>query len=82
MITVDGGHRRGKPSALKPAIDEALAKCPQVEHVLEVRRTGQDPALAEELRNHVSRPLADSRLTASRGSRWPRDSRAGGAGDP
>lgn len=47
VITADGGYRRGKPSALKPAIDEAVAKCPQVEHVLVVRRTGQDTAVTE-----------------------------------
>ncbi|MGW5851934.1 acetate--CoA ligase [Streptomyces sp. NPDC055254] len=47
VITADGGYRRGKPSALKPAIDEAVAKCPQVEHVLVVRRTGQDTAFTE-----------------------------------
>ncbi|WP_371480733.1 acetate--CoA ligase [Kitasatospora sp. NBC_00315] len=47
VITADGGYRRGKPSALKPAIDEALTKCPQVEHVLVVRRTGQDTAFTE-----------------------------------
>jgi acetyl-CoA synthetase len=42
VITSDGGYRRGKPSALKPTVDEAVAQCPQVEHVLVVRRTGQD----------------------------------------
>ncbi|MCG6497983.1 acetate--CoA ligase [Kitasatospora sp. A2-31] len=42
VITADGGYRRGKPSALKPAIDEALTKVDGVEHVLVVRRTGQD----------------------------------------
>ncbi|MDQ3453913.1 MAG: acetate--CoA ligase, partial [Actinomycetota bacterium] len=47
VITSDGGYRRGKPSALKPAIDEAVAKCPQVEHVLVVRRTGQETAWTE-----------------------------------
>ncbi|GAU67806.1 acetoacetyl-CoA synthetase [Streptomyces sp. NBRC 110611] len=44
VITADGGYRRGKPSALKPAVDEALAK-PGTEHVrsvLVVRRTGQE----------------------------------------
>jgi acetyl-CoA synthetase len=45
VVTADGGHRRGAPSALKPAVDGALTKlgnaCP-VEHVLVVRRTGQD----------------------------------------
>ncbi len=42
VITADGGFRRGKPSALKPTVDEAVAQCPGVEHVLVVRRTGQD----------------------------------------
>ncbi|TMR99948.1 acetate--CoA ligase [Nonomuraea basaltis] len=42
VITSDGGYRRGKPSALKPTVDEAVAECPQIEHVLVVRRTGQD----------------------------------------
>ena len=42
VITADGGYRRGKPSALKPAVDEALEKCPDVTGVLVVRRTGQD----------------------------------------
>ncbi|TYB60525.1 acetate--CoA ligase [Nonomuraea sp. PA05] len=44
VITADGGYRRGKPSALKPTVDEAVAECPQVEHVLVVRRTGEDVA--------------------------------------
>ena len=42
VITADGGYRRGKPSALKPTVDEAVAQCPSIEHVLVVRRTGQD----------------------------------------
>jgi acetyl-CoA synthetase len=49
VITADGGHRRGKPSALKPAVDEALTR-PGTEHVrnvLVVRRTGQDTAWTE-----------------------------------
>ncbi|HEX8346244.1 MAG TPA: acetate--CoA ligase [Actinoplanes sp.] len=44
VITADGGYRRGKPSALKPIVDEAVAQCPSVEHVLVVRRTGSDVA--------------------------------------
>jgi len=44
VITSDGGYRRGTPSALKPAVDEAVARCPDVRHVLVVRRTGQDVA--------------------------------------
>ena len=48
VITADGGYRRGAPMALKPAVDEALAKgAPSVEHVLVVRRTGQDTAWTE-----------------------------------
>jgi acetyl-CoA synthetase len=40
VITADGGWRRGKPAALKPAVDEALALTPSVEHTLVVRRLG------------------------------------------
>ncbi len=45
VITADGGFRRGKPSALKPAVDEALAKNgggSTVRNVLVVRRTEQE----------------------------------------
>jgi acetyl-CoA synthetase len=42
VITADGGYRRGSPSALKPAVDEAVQGCPDVERVLVVRRTGQE----------------------------------------
>ena len=48
VITADGGYRRGSASALKPAVDEALEKCPGVEKVLVVRRTGQDVAFNDE----------------------------------
>ncbi|GIE98254.1 acetate--CoA ligase [Paractinoplanes rishiriensis] len=44
VITADGGYRRGKPSALKPTVDEAVAKCPSIENVLVIRRTGQEVA--------------------------------------
>jgi acetyl-CoA synthetase len=45
VITADGGYRRGKASALKPAVDEALAKGETgVRTVLVVRRTGDDVA--------------------------------------
>ncbi|MGW2410596.1 acetate--CoA ligase [Streptomyces tubercidicus] len=44
VITADGGYRRGKPSALKPAVDAALTKpgTENVRSVLVVRRTGQE----------------------------------------
>jgi acetyl-CoA synthetase len=44
VITADGGYRRGAASALKPAVDQAVTDTPSVEHVLVVRRTGQDVA--------------------------------------
>ena len=49
VITADGGFRRGNPSALKPAVDEALESVEggSVEHVLVVRRTEQDVAWTE-----------------------------------
>ncbi|HZK36205.1 MAG TPA: acetate--CoA ligase [Aeromicrobium sp.] len=42
VITSDGGYRRGAPSALKPAVDEAVSHCPDVRNVVVVQRTGQD----------------------------------------
>ncbi len=43
VVTSDGGYRRGAPSALKPAVDEAVEKSGDVvRSVLVVRRTGQD----------------------------------------
>jgi len=43
VITADGGHRKGRISALKPAVDEALASGETfVRNVLVVKRTGQD----------------------------------------
>jgi acetyl-CoA synthetase len=46
IVTSDGGYRRGAPSALKPAVDEAVGKAKEqgqdVDHVVVVRRTGQD----------------------------------------
>ncbi|WP_089310648.1 acetate--CoA ligase [Actinomadura mexicana] len=44
VITADGGFRRGKPSDLKGIVDEAVARTPTIEHVLVVRRTGEQVA--------------------------------------
>src|SRR5699024_12026909 len=46
VITADGSYRRGSPSSLKPAVDQALTQAPSVQPVLVVDRTGQ----------HVDRP--------------------------
>jgi acetyl-CoA synthetase len=42
VITADGGYRRGAPSALKPAVDDAVGRTDSVRNVLVVKRTGQD----------------------------------------
>jgi acetyl-CoA synthetase len=42
VITADGGWRRGAVSPLKPVVDEALERCPDVRSVLVVRRGGND----------------------------------------
>ncbi|WP_165989065.1 acetate--CoA ligase [Streptomyces sp. YIM 98790] len=44
VITADGGYRRGRPSGLKSAVDEALTRpgTENVRSVLVVRRTGQE----------------------------------------
>jgi acetyl-CoA synthetase len=51
VITADGGNRRGEHLALKPLVDESIAPsesfpttAASVEHVLVVKRTGQDTA--------------------------------------
>ncbi|NJQ16136.1 acetate--CoA ligase [Streptomyces bohaiensis] len=49
VVTSDGGYRRGKPSALKPAVDEALTRpgTENIRNVLVVRRTGEETAWTE-----------------------------------
>ncbi|OYV64965.1 MAG: acetate--CoA ligase [Actinobacteria bacterium 21-64-8] len=47
VVTADGAFRRGAPSPLKPAVDEALQSCPGVKAVLVVRRTGGDVTWVE-----------------------------------
>ncbi len=48
VITADGGYRRGSVFGLKPIVDEALAKGETtVEHVLVVKRGGNEVSLTE-----------------------------------
>jgi acetyl-CoA synthetase len=42
VVTADGGYRRGGVIPLKANVDEALRQTPSVEHVVVVKRTGQD----------------------------------------
>ena len=67
VITADGGYRRGAPSALKPAVDEAIAGLsddhPGIDRVLVVQRTGQEVAWddARDLWWHEALETADLR---------------------
>jgi acetyl-CoA synthetase len=47
VVTTDGQFRRGAPTPVKPAVDEALEACPDVRSVLVVRRTGDEVAWTE-----------------------------------
>ena len=47
MITADGGYRRGDVFPLKPAADEAIATTPTIEHVVVVRRGGNEVEMKE-----------------------------------
>ena len=47
LITADGGYRRGEVFPLKAAADEALVGTPSIEHVVVVRRGGNDVAMVE-----------------------------------
>ena len=47
VITQDGSYRRGSEVKLKPAVDEALDRCPTVEHVVTLKRTGTEVAWKE-----------------------------------
>src|SRR6185503_18679772 len=42
LITADGGYRRGEVFPLKSSADEAIADSPTIEHVVVVRRGGND----------------------------------------
>ena len=45
LITADGGYRRGEVFPLKSAADEAVANTPTIEHVVVVKRGGNDVSM-------------------------------------
>ncbi|MEI7911533.1 MAG: acetate--CoA ligase [Verrucomicrobiota bacterium] len=45
IITADGGWRRGKVVALKPAVDEAVAKYRKIRRVIVLKRCGNEVAM-------------------------------------
>lgn len=67
VVTSDGTYRRGKPSPLKPAVDEALAaEGHSVQNVLVVKRNGEEVAWNEKLDKwwHEVVPAASAEHTA------------------
>jgi acetyl-CoA synthetase len=47
VITQDGSYRRGSEVKLKPAVDEAMDRCPTVKHVVVLKRTGSEVTWTE-----------------------------------
>ncbi|MGH7530581.1 MAG: acetate--CoA ligase [Gemmatimonadales bacterium] len=45
LITSDGGYRRGSTVPLKGNADEAIRETPSIEHVIVLRRTGENVAM-------------------------------------
>ncbi len=45
VLTQDGLYRRGTEIKLKATVDEALAHCPSVRHVVTLKRTGSEVAI-------------------------------------
>jgi acetyl-CoA synthetase len=59
LITADGAWRRGTIVPLKDQADQAVAECPSVEHVITVRRCGNDHSFVEG-RDHWYHELIES----------------------
>jgi acetyl-CoA synthetase len=62
LITADGGYRRGEVFALKPAADEALANTPTIEHVVVVKRGGNDVSMVDGRDHWYHDLMADASL--------------------
>ena len=62
LITADGAWRRGSIVPLKDNADAAVAECPSIEHVITVRRCGNDHAF-QEGRDHWYHELVAAQTT-------------------
>ena len=62
LITADGGYRRGEVFPLKPAADEACESTPTIEHMVVVKRGGNDVTMLEG-RDHWYHELMDGAST-------------------
>lgn len=62
VITVDGGYRAGKKIPLKNNVDEAVARCPQVETVIVFDRIGSKPQLDPKREIWWHEAMADTSL--------------------
>ncbi|MDY6893653.1 MAG: acetate--CoA ligase [Chloroflexota bacterium] len=47
VITADGGYRRGKIIPLKETADDAVSKCPCIQSIIVVKRTGNQVPMTE-----------------------------------
>jgi acetyl-CoA synthetase len=62
LITADGAHRRGTVVPLKNNADDAVAECPSIEHVITVRRCGNEHAF-QQGRDHWYHELVSAQST-------------------
>ena len=62
LITADGAWRRGSIVPLKDNADAAVAECPSIEHVITVRRCGNDHTF-QEGRDHWYHELVAAQTT-------------------
>ncbi|MBI2758304.1 MAG: acetate--CoA ligase [Chloroflexi bacterium] len=67
VITMDGSYQNGKVVELKRTVDEALKRCPSVENVIVVKRTGHEVPM-EANRDHwyhdlCALPIANGKCT-------------------
>ena len=63
LITADGAWRRGQVVPLKDNADEAVRECPSIEHVITVRRCGNEHAFTEGRDHWYQELVADQPTT-------------------